>query len=105
MAQLDKNQVIIAANAQRTSVSAAEKVYPQTGSLRCKVYEFIVRRDLYGATDQEIESCLKIDGNTVRPTRLSLVRDGFIFDTGTTRKNSNGNDCIVWRSATDQMLL
>ena len=39
------NKVIIAHNAQRTSIAAAEKALPRTGSMRRKVYEFILNRD------------------------------------------------------------
>jgi hypothetical protein len=102
---LDKNTVVIARNAQRTSIAAAQKVLPKTGSLRRKVYEYILNQGLRGATDQEMELTLNIDGNTIRPTRISLLKDGFILDTGTTRKNQHGNDCIVWRSAEEGMLL
>jgi transcription initiation factor IIE alpha subunit len=99
------NQVIIARNAQRTSIAAAQKVLPRTGSLRRKVYEYILNQGLRGATDQEIEKALHIEGNTVRPTRISLVKDGFIMDTGSTRKNQHNNDCIVWRSVEEGMML
>ena len=99
------NQVIIARNAQRTSIAAAQKVLPRTGSLRRKVYEYILNLGLRGATVQEIEKALHIEGNTVRPTRISLVKDGFIMDTGTTRKNQHENDCIVWRSVEEGMML
>jgi transcription initiation factor IIE alpha subunit len=99
------NQVIIARNAQRTSIAAAQKVLPRTGSLRRKVYEYILNQGLRGATDQEIEKALHIEGNTVRPTRISLVKDGFIMDTGSTRKNQHDNDCIVWRSVEEGMML
>jgi transcription initiation factor IIE alpha subunit len=100
-----ENRVVIAHNAQRTSIAAAQKVYPRTGSLRMKVYEFILNQGLHGATDQEIEKTLSIDGNTVRPTRISLVKDGYIMDTGTTRKNKHNNDCIVWRAVEEGMML
>jgi transcription initiation factor IIE alpha subunit len=99
------NKVIIARNAQRTSIAAAQKVLPKTGSLRRKVYEYILNQGLRGATDQEIEKALHIEGNTVRPTRISLVKDGFIMDTGLTRKNQHNNDCIVWRSVEEGMML
>jgi hypothetical protein len=100
-----ENKVVIANNAQRTSIAAAQKVYPRTGSLRMKVYEFILNQGMRGATDQEIEKTLGIDGNTVRPTRISLVKDGYILDTGTTRKNKHDNDCIVWRAVEEGMML
>ena len=102
---IDRNSVTIANNAQRTSITAAMNVLPRTGSLRRKIYEYILAQGLRGATDQEIESTLKIDGNTVRPTRISLWKDGYIIDTGTTRKNNNHNDCIVWRTVQEGMLL
>ena len=100
-----ENKVVIARNAQRTSIAAAQKVLPRTGSLRLKVYEFILGQGLRGATDQEIEKTLQIEGNTVRPTRISLVKDGYIMDTGTTRKNQHDNDCIVWRAVEEGLML
>lgn len=102
---IDTQSVIIANNAQRTSIQAAWKALPKSGSMRRKVYEYILFQGLRGATDQEIERALHIDGNTIRPTRISLVRDGFIIDTGTTRKNDHNNECIVWRSIQEGMLL
>ena len=93
------------ANIQRTSIAAKTKVAPKIGSLRRQVFEYIFRMGLEGATDQEIETALRIEGNTIRPTRGSLVKDGLIMDTGTTRKNKHGNDCIVWRSVEEGMLL
>ena len=53
------NKVIIAQNAQSTSVAAAMKALPRTGSMRRKVYEYIVGQGLRGATDQEIEKAMK----------------------------------------------
>lgn len=102
---IDRNKIKIAHNAQRTSVMAAEKALPRSGTKRRQVYDFIARCGLRGATDDEIQATLGIDGNTVRPTRGGLVEDGFIIDTGTTRKNKHGNECIVWRCAEQGMLL
>jgi hypothetical protein len=90
------NSVILSRNPQRTSVLAAEKVYPKTGSLKRKLYDYFISRGEYGATDQEIETALEMSGNTVRPTRQSLQKDGYIIDSGTTRTNANNNQCIVW---------
>jgi len=99
------NKVIIANNAQRTSVAAAMKALPRTGSMRRKVYEYIVGQGLRGATDQEIEKALGIDGNTVRPTRISLIKDGYIVWAGTFRKNKHNNDCLVYRAIEEGMML
>lgn len=88
-----------------TSRAAAIRVYPETGSLRLKIYELLVRAGIRGATDQEIESVLMINGNSVRPLRGSLAAQGFIIDSGTTRENTNGNLCIVWRAVEEGMML
>jgi hypothetical protein len=100
--RVDRNTVIIAHDARHTSRTAALKALPRTGSWRAKVYDFIQSQGFNGATDQEIESALKLNGNTVRPTRITLLKDGFIFDSGGTRKNINGNDCIVWLSSKEE---
>ena len=102
---IDRNKVKVAHNAQNTSILAAEKALPKSGTKRRRVYDYISGRGLYGATDDEIENALGIDGNTVRPTRGGLVEDGYIINTGTTRKNKHGNECIVWRCADQGMLL
>jgi transcription initiation factor IIE alpha subunit len=102
---IDRNTVTIANNAQRTSRAVAEKVLPRTGTLRRQVYEYFYRRGLAGSTDEEAQAALNIDGNTMRPTRGSLVKDGYLIDTGTTRKNAKGHECIVWRTAEQDMLL
>ena len=100
-----QNNVIIANNARRTSVQAAMNHLPKSGSTRAKVYEYILRQGMRGATDQEIQYYLKIDGNTVRPSRLTLYKDGLIVDAGITRKNENGNNCTVWRAIEQGMML
>ena len=95
----------IISHLSKTSVRAAIKAYPRSGSIRLKVYHFIIRRGLDGATDQEIAITLQISENTVRPTRKTLEIDGFVRDSGLTRKNRNGNDCIIWRASEEGMIL
>lgn len=97
------NAIILGKRA--TSRAAAIRVYPETGSLRLKIYELLIRAGIKGVTDQEIESILRISGNSVRPLRKSLEVQGFVIDTGLTRKNANGNPCIIWRAAEEGMLL
>ena len=96
--KLERNTVKVAKNAKRTSQLAAEKALPKSGSKRRAVYDFIISRGFYGATDDEIQEALGMEGNTVRPTRGGLVEDGFIEDRGITRKNKHGNQCIVWKA-------
>jgi len=90
---------------RETSIEARAKLEPKVGSLRRKVYELFINYGLTGLTDNEIEKYLHLDGNTVRPIRGSLVTDGFVIDSGTTRENEKGNRCIVWRYAENGMML
>jgi hypothetical protein len=99
-----ENKVIIATNASNTSRIAAEGVYPKSGSIRLSVYEYLIRQGLKGATDQEMQSNLNLSGDTIRPTRMTLLKDGFIIDSGETRNNSNGNPCVVWRAIDTGMM-
>lgn len=100
-----QNKVIIARRARNTSRQAAEKHLPRSGSTRATIYEYIMRQGMRGATDYEIQKYLKIDGNTVRPSRITLFKDGLIVDAGTTRANDNGNQCTVWRAVEQGMML
>lgn len=95
------NVVMISSKAQRTSKSTAEKIMPKTGSIRRVVYDLIKSNNDYGYTDYEMEMVLKSSHQTVSASRRSLVIDGFIIDSGKTRKNQNGNDCIVWIEANE----
>lgn len=90
---------------KQTSLEARAKIEPRVGTIRRKVYEAILLKGLSGMTDQEIEKQLSLDGNTVRPIRGSLVEAGLVIDSGSTRTNTKGNQCIVWRSAEDGMML
>jgi len=79
-----------------TSLAALEKSLPKIGSNKAKIYQYILDKQEYGATDQEIQAHLKMSGDTLRPARLSLIKDELIYDSGKTRQNINGNECIVW---------
>jgi hypothetical protein len=99
-----ENKVIVATKARETSRIAAERVYPKSGSIRLSVYEYLIRQGLRGATDQEMQSNLNLSGDTIRPTRITLLKDGFIIDSGETRNNTNGNPCVVWRAIDTGMM-
>jgi hypothetical protein len=90
------NAVIVGKKAQRTSRAAAQSIQPRSGTIRYRVHQYFQGRGVYGATDDEAQNFLGIDGNTFRPTRKTLVDDGYLIDSGRTRKNENGHDCIVW---------
>jgi len=93
------NVVSISKKAKSTSRNAANKIMPRSGSIRQKVYEAIQHRHMGGLTDHELEQALNGKHQTISASRRSLVLDGFIVDSGQTRKNPQGNDCIVWIDA------
>jgi hypothetical protein len=95
--RVERNTVTIARNAQRTSIAAARRTLPRTGSIRKRIYDYLQQSG--GATDEQIEDALHISGNSVRPSRGSLVEDGLVFDTGTERPTKSGNMAIVWAVA------
>jgi hypothetical protein len=82
-----------------TSIAAKIKAEPRMGSNRARVNQYIIDQMEVGATDQEIQAALRMSGDTLRPTRLSLLKDGLIYESGKLRKNANGNECIVWMSS------
>jgi hypothetical protein len=92
---IERNVVIVAREPQETSLKAALRALPKTGTKRAHLYDYLA--SCSGATDEEIERALGISGNTVRPTRVSLVRDGLVEDSGLVRPTLSGNDAIVWR--------
>jgi hypothetical protein len=91
---INRDVVIIAREAQQTSVQAAIKVKPKTGKKRQRVHAYLLGR---ASTDEEIEIALNMSGNTVRPTRGTLVKDGYVIDSGLRRLTRAGNEAIVWR--------
>jgi len=87
-----------------TSIQAQIKAAPRMSSHKARVYQFLVDRMDQGATDQEMQFALKMSGDTLRPTRGKLLKENLIYDSGKTRKNENGNDCIVWVVSTIEQI-
>lgn len=94
MESIDRNVVIRGKHA--LSQAAADAFFLKSGSWRRKVYDFVQRNGINGATDQEIQAFFDKSGDTIRPTRKSLQDDGLLVDSGRTRKNAGGNDCTIW---------
>lgn len=93
---VDSNVVSISKKPQRTSRNAANAVLPNSGTIRRLVYDQIKVQNDYGMTDHELEMVLRGKHQTISASRRSLVLDGHVVDSGKTRKNPQGNDCIVW---------
>jgi len=78
-----------------TAHEAARMILPRSGTLRRKVYDFIVDQGYYGATDDGIRAHRSMIGNTERPRRVELVDESLIRDSGV-RRVSQGRRRIVW---------
>lgn len=82
-----------AAETQRT---AAVLAYPNTGTQRRRVLDYITNCGGYGATDENVQDGLNMNPSTQRPRRVELVEGGFIVDSGDKRKTRSGREAVVW---------
>ena len=79
-----------------TSKAAAHAIEPKSHTLRRKVLDFIKVAPRYGATDEEIQIALEMEGSTERPRRIELLEQGLIKDSGKTRETRKGRQATVW---------
>lgn len=82
---------------QTTSREAAEAIERDLNSLEEQVLRFYRQVGEKGATDEECEIAMgKTGSRTTRPRRVSLVTQGFLVDSGETRKTRSNRTAIVW---------
>lgn len=81
-------------NRTRTSIAAAESVRLSAGTVKARVFEFIVQRG--GATNYEIVDGLGLLLQSVCARVNELKTSGFVRDSGTTRPSPTGRQAIVW---------
>lgn len=93
---IDSNYVSIAANPRSTSLKAVEKAFPKSGTKRRTTYELIKEAGMYGMCDHEIEQATGWVHQSASSVRNSLMKDGWIQDSGIRRKTPQGNDSIAW---------
>ena len=79
-----------------TSVAAAKSIKPDANRLRLKVYDFIASRGQDGATDEEGQEALGMQGSTYRPRRVELQAAGKIRKAEITRPTRSGRQAAVW---------
>lgn len=79
-----------------TSLQAAEKIKPSKAKLQIQVYEFIKSKGSFGATDEEAQLTLGMQGSTQRPRRIELQVAGKIVDSGRTRATMSGRSATIW---------
>lgn len=85
-----------------TSREAAKSIRPSAKHLRERVYAVIKSCGEYGATDEEIQKALGMEGNTERPRRRELEIEGRISkirlgpDIYSMRVTESGRYATVW---------
>tara|TARA_R100001594_G_scaffold61343_1_gene95511 strand:+ start:2002 stop:2442 length:441 start_codon:yes stop_codon:yes gene_type:complete len=79
-----------------TSKEAAKSIEKKAPTLRQQVHEFLKRRDLFGATDYEIEQHLNLSHQTASARRRELVLKGYAKDSGSRRVTGSGRGATVW---------
>jgi hypothetical protein len=93
---VDRNTTPVSHASQATSRAAANAVLPNTGTQRRMVYDAIVAKGEYGMCDHEIEVEVGLRIPSVCAARNSLMNDGWVYDSGRTRKTPQGHMAIVW---------
>lgn len=79
-----------------TSEAAADEIASSSRTIRFKVYAYIKRRGVRGATDEEVQIALKIQLQTEVPRRRELVLKGLIVDGGMKRRTVSRRLATVW---------
>lgn len=79
-----------------TSRQAAIDMLPKAGTKRRQVLDGIECAGDYGATDEELQSALRMSGNTERPRRVELMDAHLIKDSGRRRQTLSGEQAVVW---------
>lgn len=80
-----------------TSVAAARRIAPRRGAILGRVLEAIRAAGWRGLTDHEGQAETGILGDTWRPARVSLARQGVIAPAGT-RETPSGRPANIWRA-------
>lgn len=77
----------------KTSRAAARKVKPDAD--RVRVFQYLCEHP-DGATDEEMQIALNLNGSTQRPRRISLVESGVVINSNRTRLTRPNRPAVVW---------
>jgi hypothetical protein len=83
-------------DAPDTSKAIVDKI--RSGSLQAEMLQAFINKSAVfgGATDDEMERFLGRSHQSASGCRNTLVRKGYLVDSGERRMNSHGNMAIVW---------
>ena len=59
--------------------------------IKDEIYNYLLRKGSDGATDEQIQSALKISPDSERPARVQLVKDNRVVDSGKKRSVPHSN--------------
>ncbi len=93
---IESNVVRIGRRSPETSLNAAERLLPRTGTKRKTVYDLILSAGSYVLCDHEIEAQTGWLHQSASSIRNGLMNDGWIKDSGLRRNTPQGNKAIVW---------
>lgn len=93
---VDTNTGYVGRSHPATSKLMETKAFPKSGSFRRSLYEAVKSKGEYGATDYEMEDLFNRSHQSVSGAMSKLRSDGWLSDSGRTRKNKYQNDCRVW---------
>lgn len=83
-----------------TSRAAADELAEmRKNTLRAAVLAYISLHGPDGATDEEMQLALEMEGNTERPRRRELQLVGLVIDSGRRRLTTNNRQAVVWVTA------
>lgn len=94
---VNDNTVRLTSRPTDTQSAAARKAVLKAGTRRKEVFDLIVQHG--GLTDDEIETITGYAHQSASAARNSLMRDGYVWDSGERRVNRLGNPSIVWKEA------
>lgn len=89
------NHVALAKQAPPTSVEAARRVMPASGTQRWRILWSVVQDQ--AATDAELAERTGIKLQSVCPRRNELVEQGWLEDSGQRRSHGSSGPGIVWQ--------
>ena len=75
--------------------ASTSEIVSSAATLRQRVYECLKLCE-NGATDEEMQVSLEMDGSTQRPRRVRLVELGMVRDSGRTSTTNSGRNAVVW---------
>jgi hypothetical protein len=93
---IGRNTTMVAPSHPETAQHAANRVLPLTGSKRRMVIDAIMA-SIEGLCDWQLERLFRWKHESASACRRSLVKDGWLMDSGRTRPvPDTGNPAIVW---------